>query len=75
MGTEGWAAPSNEEKLVTYKFATLACLYCRELLIAGANPSRPQTLILRKYKGKLPLKVARDYEETRIDFPIQGDGH
>ncbi|KAK9896856.1 NAD-binding protein [Cystobasidium minutum MCA 4210] len=45
-----------------------------ELLIGAAVPARPTYIKIRKYKDAQPIKMASSYEETQLDFPIQGTG-
>lgn len=46
-----------------------------EIILPGAlSACRPEQIVVRKYKGELPLKLAREWEDTKYDFPIQGTG-
>lgn len=47
---------------------------CSEVLVGPAAPARPSFIKVRKYKDAHPIKMASGYEETHLDFPIQGTG-
>lgn len=43
-------------------------------MVTGPLSARPTQLVLRKYKGKLPVRQGKEYEDQTFDFPIQGEG-
>jgi hypothetical protein len=55
--------------------AQLILANASEIILPGAlSACRPEQIVVRKYKGELPLKLAREWEDTKYDFPIQGTG-
>jgi len=45
-----------------------------ELMVTGPLSARPTQLVLRKYKGKMPVRQGKEWEDETFDFPIQGEG-
>lgn len=71
MSLDGLAMHALFDLLKTYMLTS--CVFS-EVLVGSAAPARPSFIKIRKYKDAQPIKMASSYEETQLDFPIQGTG-